>query len=91
MRIQIQNSASAFIVSSCFCVILSAAKDLDGRSDDRRQQRTPVCFENPFPGPNYSSIASVFDLLDDTSAPDSSHPAEILDVYALKFPDAIAV
>jgi len=36
----------------CFCVILSAAKDLDGRSHGRRQQRTHLYFESPCPGSN---------------------------------------
>src|SRR6202158_2160944 len=30
------------ILRRCFCVILSAAKDLDGRSDGRRQLRKPL-------------------------------------------------
>jgi hypothetical protein len=30
-----------------FCVILSEAKDLDGRSDDRRQQRTASTWAVP--------------------------------------------
>jgi hypothetical protein len=37
VQVQIPNSAPCI-----FCVILSAAKDLDGRSNDRRQLRTPL-------------------------------------------------
>src|SRR5260370_1986803 len=38
---------SKFFAASLFCVIVSAAKDLDGRSDARRQQRTPLIQRPP--------------------------------------------